>query len=183
MDEIASRAGTSKTVLYRHFGDRAGLYAAVVESVHVYIERRLTAVIEQQAPGNLDKLAGTLADAYLAVVEQDPHIYRFVMNGPTPGAGGGDPLGASPSRIGNYITSVIKRSGAGEGVTDACAATWGYGLVGFIRAVVDRWMDSPDPEPREDIVNNISRLFSAAFAVALQPQEVLATPPDSFIAK
>ena len=33
MDEIAAEAGTSKTVLYRHFGDKAGLYLAVVESV------------------------------------------------------------------------------------------------------------------------------------------------------
>ena len=33
MDEIAAEAGTSKTVLYRHFADRAGLYLAVVESV------------------------------------------------------------------------------------------------------------------------------------------------------
>ncbi len=29
MDELAAEAGTSKTVFYRHFGDRAGLYAAM----------------------------------------------------------------------------------------------------------------------------------------------------------
>ena len=33
MDEIAAEAGTSKTVIYRHFGDKAGLYLAVVEAV------------------------------------------------------------------------------------------------------------------------------------------------------
>ena len=33
MDEISAEAGTSKTVVYRHFRDRTGLYAAVVESV------------------------------------------------------------------------------------------------------------------------------------------------------
>ena len=33
MDEIASVAGTSKTVFYRHFHDRAGLYRAVAERV------------------------------------------------------------------------------------------------------------------------------------------------------
>ena len=30
MDEIAAQAGTSKTVIYRHFGDRAGLIAAAI---------------------------------------------------------------------------------------------------------------------------------------------------------
>jgi AcrR family transcriptional regulator len=41
MEEIAAQAGTSKTVIYRHFGDRAGLYAAVVANVHDYIHEGL----------------------------------------------------------------------------------------------------------------------------------------------
>ena len=41
LDEIAAEAGTSKTVLYRHFGDRTGLYVCVVESVHDYIRSNL----------------------------------------------------------------------------------------------------------------------------------------------
>ena len=41
MDEIAAFSKTSKTVLYRHFGDKAGLYRAVVESVHEFILRKL----------------------------------------------------------------------------------------------------------------------------------------------
>lgn len=172
MEDIATRAGTSKTVIYRHFGDRAGLYAAVVESVHEYIVRRLTVAIEQHDPGDLDHLAATLADAYLSLVEQDPHIYRFVMNGPTPGAGGGDPLGASPTLIGDYVSTVIGRSTEAAGISHASATTWGYGLVGFIRAVVDRWMSAAEPEPREVVVADISRLFSPAFAGALSP-----TPP------
>ena len=33
MEEIAAEAGTSKTVVYRHFGDRAELYLAVCNRV------------------------------------------------------------------------------------------------------------------------------------------------------
>lgn len=180
MGDIASRAGTSKTVIYRHFGDRAGLYGAVVESVHEYVEHRLAVAIEQYEPDNLDHLAATLADAYLTLVEHDPHIYRFVMNGPTPGAGGGDPLGASPTRIGDYVSSVIAAKVVGRGVTATCAATWGYGLVGFIRAVVDRWMDADEPEPRGEVVQHISRLFSPAFAATLKaPSPLASTQPPT----
>ncbi len=41
MDDIAAVAGTSKTVIYRHFSDRQGLYAAVCESVDALILHNL----------------------------------------------------------------------------------------------------------------------------------------------
>jgi AcrR family transcriptional regulator len=167
MDEIAARAGTSKTVIYRHFGDRAGLYEAVVESVHRYIEHGLADAIAQHEPDNLDMLAATLADAYLSLVERDPHIYRFVMNGPIAVAPGADPVGSMPTRIGDFVTGIIARSPAGRSVSPECAATWGHGLVGFIRAVADRWMDAPDAEPRDRVVAHVSQLFAPAFAGAV----------------
>ena len=64
MDEIAAQAGTSKTVLYRHFGDKAGLYAAVVESVHDFILRTLP--LDEASALEPRELVITLADAYLA---------------------------------------------------------------------------------------------------------------------
>ena len=39
MDEVAATARTSKTVFYRHFTDRAGLYTAVAERVDATIIR------------------------------------------------------------------------------------------------------------------------------------------------
>ena len=42
MDEVAATARTSKTVFYRHFTDRAGLYTAVAERVDATIIRGLT---------------------------------------------------------------------------------------------------------------------------------------------
>lgn len=172
MDEIAARAGTSKTVYYRHFGDRAGLYAAVVESVHDYIEVGLRTAIASHEPAHLDHvaldhLASILADGYLSLVESDPDIYRFVMNGPVPGASGSDPLGSMPMRIGEFVTGIIMDSTKDTNVSRECAATWGHGLVGFIRAVADRWMESDQREPRAHVVEHVSQLFTPAFAGAL----------------
>lgn len=169
MDEIAARASTSKTVFYRHFGDRAGLYDAVVESVHEYIELGLRSAIAAQEPTNLDHLASILADSYLTLVERDPEIYRFVMNGPTAGAQGSQSLGSMPGRIGDFVTGAILDNSSTAGVSDACAAVWGHGLAGFIRAVVDRWMDSSPREPRELVVEYVSQFFTPAFAGAVTP--------------
>ena len=46
MEEIASHAGTSKTVYYRYFGDREGLRLAVSERVTAHMERRLLEVAD-----------------------------------------------------------------------------------------------------------------------------------------
>ena len=45
MDDIATEAKTSKTVLYRHFGDRLGLYQAVCESVDGLLTRELDMIV------------------------------------------------------------------------------------------------------------------------------------------
>src|SRR3954467_6374940 len=46
MDEIAAEAGTSKTVVYRHFTDRSELYVAVCNRVASQLLPKLRAAIE-----------------------------------------------------------------------------------------------------------------------------------------
>ena len=76
MDEVAATAGTSKTVLYRHLGDRAGLYRAVVEAVDETILADLAAA---RASGDdvVSRIAA-MVRSYLFMVERDPEIYRQV---------------------------------------------------------------------------------------------------------
>lgn len=55
MDEVAATARTSKTVFYRHFTDRAGLYTAVAERVDATIIRDLTrAATDPASDGSRD---------------------------------------------------------------------------------------------------------------------------------
>ncbi len=55
MDEVAATARTSKTVFYRHFTDRAGLYTAVAERVDATIIRDLTrAAADPASDGSRD---------------------------------------------------------------------------------------------------------------------------------
>ena len=110
MDEIAAQAETSKTVIYRHFGDRAGLYAAVVASVHDFIHHDLAAALELTDPGDLSVLARDLADAYLGLVERDPEIYRFVLKAPEADPSGTiDAYGGLPELIGDHVSSGDRR--------------------------------------------------------------------------
>ncbi|WP_159449185.1 TetR/AcrR family transcriptional regulator [Demequina sp. NBRC 110055] len=165
LEDIAARAGTSKTVLYRHFGGRAGLYADVVDSVHAYIRADLTAALDMSQARDLAQLTTTLTDGYLALVERDPDIYRFVMNG-AGGAGAVDPAGRVPIVIASSVAAVIVARAGDQGIAAATSQTWAHGLVGFIQAVADRWMDDPDREPRRAVVDRVGALFAPAFAAA-----------------
>src|SRR5688572_20244445 len=95
MDGIAAAAGTSKTVFYRHFSDRAGLYAAVADRVDRTIMRDVTAAAgdPDRDPAEGRSLIGSAIDAYLRLVENEPEIYRFIVAAPILETSSGDPSG------------------------------------------------------------------------------------------
>jgi len=166
MEEIAAQAATSKTVIYRHFGDRAGLYAAVVASVHDFIHHGLQAALVLTDPEDLSVLARDLADAYLSLVERDPEIYRFVLAAPT-AASSIDPYGGLPDLMGDHVTGAIAAHLRRSGKDPSCAPTWGHGLVGFIRAAADQWMATEHREPKAVVLARLDAFFTPALATGL----------------
>lgn len=167
MDEIAAQAKTSKTVIYRHFGDRAGLYTAVVASVHDFIHAGLEAALELTDPEDLSSLVHDLADAYLGLVERDPEIYRFVLAPPSSVASEVDPYGGLPEIMGDHVAQAIADHLNAQGQDPSCAPTWGHGLVGFIRASADRWMADGQRETKAEILACIDSFHSPALALGL----------------
>ncbi|WP_084126489.1 TetR/AcrR family transcriptional regulator [Demequina sp. NBRC 110054] len=169
MEEIAARAGTSKTVIYRHFGDRAGLYAAVVASVHAYIHEGLTATLEDSEAADLTALVAELADTYLRLVEQDPEIYRFTLHRPARADDDSlDPAGSLTAMISEHIGVALGERLVLAGRDAAPAETWAHGLVGFIRAAADHWMATDPRPPRDTVVAQITDLFAPAFTEAMR---------------
>ncbi|AQP43718.1 TetR/AcrR family transcriptional regulator [Tessaracoccus flavus] len=160
MDEIAAQAKTSKTVLYRHFGDKAGLYRAVVESVQDFIVRKLPLDEADNLPPH--ELILRLADAYLAVVERDRNLYLFVSSRPT--SDSPDPVTGVTTRIGNEVATVLRAWLRREGLDEEPANIWGHGAVGFIWAVSDRWIITNFRRPRAEVVGYVDQLFAPAFA-------------------
>lgn len=158
MEDIAATAGTSKTVYYRHFGDRRGLYTAVVESVHRFIGENLSAPLTSGLPPA--ELVTCLTDAYLSVVEADVEIYRFVITRP---ADSPDPVLGITNRIGDEVAESFATWLRAEGRDPAPANTWGHGVTGFVWAVADRWILTEMRRPRAEIVTFVHDLFTPAF--------------------
>lgn len=156
MDDIAAVAGTSKTVYYRHFTDRAGLYGAVAERVNALILRDITRAvgdvsvftgpwIEPAAPASPPRdLLAAAVDAYLALVEHDPEVYRFIVAAPlVPPSERTETIDLASTvsqavalQIGNLIAAALVAAGR----STEPAATWGHAVVGMARAAGDEWL-------------------------------------------
>ncbi|MGA8977740.1 MAG: TetR/AcrR family transcriptional regulator [Pedococcus sp.] len=150
MDDIAAAAGTSKTVFYRHFTDRSGLYAAVSASVDARILRDLGAAMGGGSPdlasagGSPRTVIAAAIESYLALVERDPEVYRFVVNAPLlDSPSGGDPALAVTSHIADQMTDLIAAALTSVGRDPSAAPVWGVGVVGMVRAAADQWLTDP----------------------------------------
>src|SRR3954464_12814257 len=77
MNLIAAEAGITKPILYRHFGDKGGLYRALAER---HIDHPLARLRPALPPrGGLRARTRATVDAYLASVEEQPQVYRFLV--------------------------------------------------------------------------------------------------------
>lgn len=135
MDDVAAQAGTSKTVVYRHFADRTELYVAVCARVAEVLLAQVRAAMDGADGPHAQTAAGI--EAYLRLIEHDPEVYRFVVHRPlvdrSPGA---DPVADLVSLVGDQVAAVIAAR-TGDATT---AVPWGHGIVGMVRAAADNWL-------------------------------------------
>ncbi|MEO7423361.1 MAG: TetR/AcrR family transcriptional regulator [Ornithinibacter sp.] len=174
MDDIAATAGTSKTVVYRHFTDRAGLYTAVAERVDATIIRGLTRAAEgAHPPGGSVRARSVIHQAvaaYLELVEEDPEVYRFIVNAPIVPAGepsGRDVAAGMTDRISAHVAGLVE-----AGLTDRARGfqpldpvrpqrLWGVALVGMVRASADAWLaagGAASGTTRENLAQDLATL-------------------------
>ena len=153
MDEVAARAGTSKTVVYRHFGDRTELYVAVCTRVAEVLLGQVRAAMDGAEGPHAQTAAGI--EAYLRLIEHDPEVYRFVVHRPLVDRSlAADPVADLVSLIGDQAAAVIAaRTG------DAVAAIpWGHGIVGMVRSAADNWLARPTGMTRSQLATHLTEL-------------------------
>jgi AcrR family transcriptional regulator len=164
MEEIAAEAGTSKTVVYRHFADRAELHVAVCNRVASQLLPRLRSAIESSSHPR--GMVAAAIDTYLAFLEVDPQLYRFVVHpqGHNGHLGPGDPITSLSEVVGEQAAAAIAVALQQSGGDPAAAAPWGHGVVGLVRSAADWWLQAERPMLRSELAAHLTDLAWAGLS-------------------
>lgn len=184
MDEIAAAAGTSKSIVYRYFDDKAGLRLAVAETVVMQMHDALRAAA--QGADSPEMALREMVRVYLEMIESSPNVYWFVTR---TAIGGNEPAPVENGRrgrrapapeetteasvpttpvdlhpLGAYLDSVIELVAEpfarATDVPYADAAAWAAGAVGFVRGSGEWWLGhrnvESSPLTREALTERVS---------------------------
>lgn len=87
LDEVAERAGISRTLLFHYFPSKSDYYAAVVEHAGQRLLGARRAIAEAPVDSDPEERVRFLIDGYLRLVESSRDLYVRLVRG----AAGGDP--------------------------------------------------------------------------------------------
>jgi AcrR family transcriptional regulator len=174
MSDIATEAGITKPILYKHFGDKGGLYQALAERyVRSLLDELREALASEQDPRA--RMRKTI-EAYLAFIERERGIYDFLMHRavaerPEAHATVADFIRRLADELSLILGQELRRAGLDSGG----AEPWANGIVGMVQLAGDRWLEHRSMS-RPDLVDYLEAL--AWRGLSRGPIELAAKEPE-----
>lgn len=151
VQQIAERAGLSRTVVYRHFADRADLDHAVQGAVLEMLAGELLPAVTLD--GTIEEIIRRIVGTYVRWTVDHPSLHRFAEHH-VPGAAGASALEVAVVQIAAQVEELISVGAEQLGVTlddddSAALDPLVFGLVGAVFSATRRWLARDDrrPEP------------------------------------
>ena len=133
MREIAAEAGVTKPILYRHFGDQAGLAAALAER----FAQMLRDEIPRRPAADPRVQTRRLLDAAARTAETHPHFYEYLTR--QFGFGRSE---ADSNRNVAPLVGALRPLLAARGRDAALAEPWAHAAVGMVDRSLRWWVRS-----------------------------------------
>ncbi|MFD3919371.1 TetR family transcriptional regulator [Streptomyces sp. NPDC058595] len=171
MNAIAAEAGITKPILYRHFGDKGGLYRALAKRHTDALLSALKAALD--APADRRARVEATLGTYLAAIEARPQVYRFLMHPadeaadaqlPEQGFDVGRHSAPLLRRLGEELATVIEERVDLGPDSAQLARVWGHGIVGMMHAAGDWWLGER-PCSRAQLVSSLADLLWGRLAL------------------
>lgn len=166
MDVIAREAGITKPILYRHFGDKGGLYTALAER---YAHGLMSEIVDslERAGDPRARLALTI-DTYFSWLESEPQVYRFLVHrAQTEQREVHDAIGAFVRDVAMEVASVARvellgsdESGSNE--QGDFAEPLAFAVVGAVQMAGEWWLEHREI-PRAQLVEELVSLVWDGF--------------------
>lgn len=162
MAAIAAEAGVSKPILYRHFGDKSGLYQTLAERHTRVLAEAIRA--EFLTTVNLRERVHRTIETYLVMISENLNFYRFLMHRAR----------AEDTATHSVMSTMVQ--GLGEEIADMMIAQgelndsgkahiWGHAVVGMVQNAGDWWLDHPEV-PRGTVVESLTDLILGGLPAA-----------------
>jgi AcrR family transcriptional regulator len=167
MDEIASRAGVSKPMLYAYFESKEGLYAAYIERTGGELLTRLQASADATAPP-VERLRARTRE-FLAFVEEHRDgwtvLFRELASSP--------PLAEQVASLRLEITGAVQRMIGGSVATlpDPDIEALAHMIVGAGESLANWWLDRPEVR-RDQVAEWYVEAVQAAVGAAVRRNAV-----------
>jgi AcrR family transcriptional regulator len=140
VEEIASKAGVSKPMVYEHFGGKEGLYAVVVDREIASLLDSITRALTSGA-GSRETLEHA-ALALLDYIEGSTDGFRILVRDSTPGQSTGS-FASLISDVASQVEHILAAEFKRRKLDPKAAPLYAQMLVGMVALTGQWWLDSP----------------------------------------
>jgi AcrR family transcriptional regulator len=153
IEEVASRAGVSKPIVYEHFGGKEGLYAVVVDREMQALLERVTGALTAGHPRELLEQA---ALALLTYVEDETDGFRILVRD-SPVASSTGTFSSLLNDIASHVEYVLAREFSSRGFERKLAGLYSQALVGMVALTGQWWLEVRKPK-RDEVAAHLVNL-------------------------
>jgi AcrR family transcriptional regulator len=154
IEEIASRAGVSKPVVYEHFRSKEGLYAVVVDREMEHLLDAITSALT--APAHPRVILERAALALLDYIEESTDGFRIlVRDSPVAQSTGG--FASLISDAASQVEHILAAEFKSRGFDAKYAPMYAQMLVGMVALTGQWWLDVRKPK-KADVAKHLVNL-------------------------
>ena len=158
MAELAAEADVTRPILYDHFGDRAGIAAALVQRYAANLDTALTPVMRREAP--FREVLRDGIDVFCRFVDREPELWRFLQSAAS--SAGDDSIESTVGRLlARALASALDRSNADASV----APVWAAAILGAVFLAAETW-SMTRPVSRTVLVDQLTALLVGGLATS-----------------
>lgn len=140
MDQIADESKTSKSIIYKYFGDKEGLQYAIGEHMISEILATLDGAVEREA--SFAEVLTLVTSQFLDLVDESPALYRFMKVAEFQD----DPQAALISKLDRSMIDAWSRLFYDDGeiakheLHEGVVYAWLVGVISMVKGLAESWL-------------------------------------------